>query len=453
MTLEQQVSSALTKRDDSRELDLWHTQANIISSGIDRSGLGALLGQSAEQNKAGFAELTGAVMRSAVLTDHGLTDIARALAAQTSSLNSIVDLLRYPLGTQARELYERGVRALNAGWTDEAIKELTASVTADPYNPAAQFALALAQATTGDNASAAKSMALVVRYSADQRASAPLAAGAAILGANAYLAVGDAAAAKALVAQARARVSDCAELELMAGRLENDEAATARAIALAPELALDAIALGLPGAREAARTVVNSGPVDAMYRAHEVWRALGQSPMELPDRENTPHAVMAHAKWLRNGKQQMAGLDGAQSRVLETLQSQLYFARIAADQAPTEANVPPDWHLILAWSVTALVAVLLFLSGGAWALVVIFGGIAVVWAWVVVLGNNGRYKRREFVANRGREYEKGQVARSEVASLTRKITALKGGTGQESAALRAALDRADPVRTHPLWSV
>jgi hypothetical protein len=58
---------------------------------------------------------------------------------------------------------------------------------------------------------------------------------------------------------------------------------------------------------------------------------------------------MAHANWLRNGKQQMAALDGTQRHDLESLQSQLYFARMHADQAPATATEPLDGHFIVAW--------------------------------------------------------------------------------------------------------
>lgn len=451
MGLEQQLSRALYIRDATRDTDLWGTQARIVAAGIEKSGIGALLGEGIAANQLGFAEVTEAVMRSAVITNEGLSGIAAMIGAQTQVLDDMAHLLRAPLGTQARELYQRGARALNAGWTQEAVTELTASVEKDPYDPVAQFALGLAHGSADDNAAAAATMGRVVRYSSDSPGFASLATAAAILGSNAYLRVNQPEAARELVAQVRARVQDCAELELMAGRLNADADATARAIQIAPEMALDAVSLCLPGAREAAQRATDCGPVDAMYRAHAAWTALGMPAMDLPDRADLPRAAMAHPRWLQAGAQEMAAAAAQLRRDLSGAQAALISAHTISNASPTSATLPGRVvGRLVAGTLTAvalLAAANAAGNGEHEAFLAVSPLIAIVWGLYFYWGpaparSNGRKQ----------SFQRGVTARSTFSGLSDTVRRLTNQMPQV-AALEAAVAGARPARTRPLTTL
>jgi tetratricopeptide (TPR) repeat protein len=447
MGLDQQLSLALYRRDATRDVDLWGTQARIVADGIDKSGIGALLGEGIAANQLGFTEVTEVVMRSAVITSEGLSAIAGMLGAQTQVLAEIAHLLRAPLGTQARELYQRGARALNAGWTQEAVTELTASVEKDPYDPVAQFALGIAYGSADDNAAAAASMALVIRYSSDSPGFASLAAAAAILGSSAYLQVNQPDAARQLVAQVRPRVPDCAELELMAGRLSADADATSRAIQIAPEVAFDAVSLNLPGARDAAQRAVDCGPVDAMYRAHAAWTALGKPAMDLPDRADLPQAVMAHPRWLKAGAQEMAAEAAQLRRDLSDAQAALTSAHKISSASPTSATFPRVLARGVAWALTAVVLLAALGSGQEHAEIPEAALLALIWVPYFVSGpdlgkSNGRKQ----------SFQRGVTARSTFSGLSATIERLTDQMPQVGA-LEAAVALARPARTRPLTTL
>lgn len=416
MGFEQDVSLALYRHAAGHDQDMWGEQARIVAHGIEKSGITALLRETTDVNRVGFDDVTQAVMRSAVLTSQGLAAVAGMISAQTRVLEQLADMLRCPLGTAARELYERGIRALNAGWTEEAVTELSASVEKDPYDPVAQFALGLAHGASGDNQAASAAMGRAIRYSSDQPKLASLAAGAAILGANAYVEVGDLVQARRLVAQTRVRVTDCAELELMAGRLGNDADATARAIAIAPELALDAVSLGLPGAAEAAERSATDGAVDAMYQAHAAWSAMGRFAAgkyapRLPDRDNAAKAVRAHPDWVRTQAPELR-------RVAEQVRRDEAAAREAVDEARAIVREAPT-------------------SGGAkW------GVLRATLYWVNVDVEVAYDARKRKIAA-------GEEASEALSSLERRATDLADAV-KHAGQLEAALARACPPRTWPL---
>lgn len=286
------------------------TQWNI-AEGVRDSGVVSVIQNGLEVVRDGVDGLASAAMAHAALSERGFDAVCSVLARQTGVLERLENILGNPRGTQADELFRRGRRALNAGWLEEAAKELAESVELDPYVPQAQFALGVVKGALNDPTASGQAFARAVRYSSDMPHLVPLGAGAGVLGCRAFIAGADLDSAKHILEEARRRTHDCPELDLLAGRLLGDTAAIEHAFNLAPEVIPLAFAERLAGADMAFASVLSSGTLKAMRDADLLWERIGGPRAEAVSATDPKAAALSYVRWANTVVPQMRVAIGA----------------------------------------------------------------------------------------------------------------------------------------------
>ena len=110
--------------------------AQDIASGILESGVTRVMSDGFVAVQASIRE---SLIGSAVTLGVELGEIAKGVAESNTHLQAISEALRTPLGTAARERYDRGSRAFERNWLPEAELEFVAAVGDDPYLAIAHF--------------------------------------------------------------------------------------------------------------------------------------------------------------------------------------------------------------------------------------------------------------------------------------------------------------------------
>lgn len=242
--------------------DPWGRQALTIAEGIRSSGIAQEVGH----------HITASV---ALLSDDmrgALAAISHQLASQGATLREIERLLANPRTAAAGELLRRGTRALENGWLEEAVSDLTASLDTDPYNPYAHIQLGRARAQMEDPNGAVAQFQLASRYSANDHPATL--AGALLLQSDVLDSLGHNQEARQARHQARVRVPRCPEVQLAVARADHDLDALNSAIELEPTVGIVAVALNVAGAEDASNRVVLSddGTLARLRRIDRVVR-------------------------------------------------------------------------------------------------------------------------------------------------------------------------------------
>lgn len=368
MTIESNLVDAL-RGPSLNSPDPWRRQAHIIADGIDRSGLGALITREMSGNiretQLSADRVEQAVMRSATMLSSDISALSAAVARQTLVLSALEDAIRNPRATQARELYERGLKSLRAGWGQEAVRDLQESVgaTQNPYDVSAQFVLGLALAVESQPAASGDAFSLAFRYSSDDPGLNSLAAGAGLLGCRAYLDAGDETSAKSLVAAALERIPDCAELWFMRASLHRDSVALERALSLAPELSLDAVALDLPEAREVSEQIAERGPIASMHDINELCRRTDLPAMDLPPREDVAASSTVYPTWAGMVVPGLRQAIAKHHTEMSAVRSSIASAEATVDSKPASVTASHAW---LKWVIGFGVPTAILIGVGSW---------------------------------------------------------------------------------------
>lgn len=169
--------------------------------------------------------------------------IAEALRSTTSHLAQLVDLLAHPSTARSNELRARGLHALANNWREDAVRDLSAAVAENPYDFLSYFGLGQLALSENDATNGAQFFALAAKYAGP---TAPaVAAGAALIGATAFDARSESAAAVRLLRETASMVPTCAEVLLGLAIRTREQVALERALSLDPFLIVDAEAAEL----------------------------------------------------------------------------------------------------------------------------------------------------------------------------------------------------------------
>lgn len=310
MSVENDVAKILGSVEGRRH-DVWGLAAQRQADGIRASGIAGVvergsqslldgINDSSNRVAASIESASGRVTASiaglAAVVGASGAQIAGELARSNAFLTQISDAVRNPRSTAADEHYRRGVRALSKDWIPEAIEDLKASVSDNPYSAAAHAALGLAYARNNDGRAAAESYRLGVRYSLSDDLA--LAAGCALLAAQTYESIDDETSAIATLDSVLDKTDLCPELTLTRARIANDARGVKYALSIAPELAIAAVAVNTPGAREASESLASQNS-DVIRDAASVIDGVRMIRATLP----------TDTTWLHGGSPDLATLD------------------------------------------------------------------------------------------------------------------------------------------------
>jgi tetratricopeptide (TPR) repeat protein len=172
--------------------------------------------------------------------------IVAALAHNTTILVGIMDTLRHPLATAARERLERGLYALQNDWADDAVDEFGEAIHQDRYLAVAHLYLGIAHERLNNFSDAAQAYKSAVKYA---KVEPSLQAGALLL----FCAQVDRGSvsrddAVATLESALTDLESYPELLIRHAALSNSNKYIGPALNLAPELVLAAVAVGFENA-------------------------------------------------------------------------------------------------------------------------------------------------------------------------------------------------------------
>ncbi|MEO5921179.1 MAG: hypothetical protein ABIQ01_08560 [Pseudolysinimonas sp.] len=272
MSVEENVSQILANLEGRRPDHSWQ-QAAAITEGIRGSGVIDSINSASDRMQTNLAGLAGVLGVSVQV-------IASEISTSNRYLGMVVDSLRGPRATAANERFRAGLTALQKGWRPEAIEELQESIKLFRFHAPAHASLGHALAAEGRFGEAAESYALGQRYALpDGRA---FAAGCALLLAAALEDAGDRVGAEQALKDASEAMPEAAEVGLAYSRLSGDVASLRRALTIAPELIVAALAAGVANVDEVADELAHgdSGPVAVAAR---FIRALDTLRAEFPD--------------------------------------------------------------------------------------------------------------------------------------------------------------------------
>ena len=465
MSIERDLAGVLHELEHQR-IDPWGTHAKRLAEGIERSGVPALLGQVSDgvdavesAVRSSGSQVTASIVALAAVNAAGFEAVCGALARQTEALEQIELLLANPLSTAAAERYRRGVRALQEGWYDDAVIEMNASIEQDPFQALSHYSLGLALGALDRSDDALPSFMSAIKYCGSDPALAPIAAGAALLAANTAENLGRKEAVASAIAAGLDHAPDCAELLLAKARHTGDERYLKEALSLAPELALPAVAAGVPHADEVAAAVHDDsvGPIVAARAASESAALLGIA-LDWPD--PVPDAMTFHHQWRlghEEGLAQLATKTRAEKQHAES--ASLRASSAVSGFAMPVQNSPYVVPLVIvvAGLLVALVGISslgshinndpeYFPGGLEWA-----GGlgfwvvVGVTWFWLFpAIGDT----RRESEARVGAQARlAGLKHDASIAASNLEDARRREGTAD---AISRALDQACPKRTIPL---
>ena len=243
---------------------LRHIEAAARSASLDLNRLRRAVEESARtdqfmaasvvRSEQALESIQGAVAATVALETEFLPQVVDELRLQGASLANIEALLANPSGTAAQERLRRGESLLSRRLLPEAVAELTAALSFDAYHPVTHYRLGQAQVLTEDFAGAGESFVFAARYSSDARfwAATALCAGAAFECAELR------ARQEEILSWAVEAVPDCPELWLAMAGL-GSPGALQRALTIAPELVVDAMAAQVPRLPQAAKAVLEQG--------------------------------------------------------------------------------------------------------------------------------------------------------------------------------------------------
>ena len=253
MTVEKDVSEILANL-EGRRPDIWNKQAARVAEGVRDSGILDQIDRASNRLETNLAGLAAVMGVSAQM-------VATEISTSNTFLQLVVDTLRDPAATAANERFRSGMMALQKGWAPEAIEELEESIKLFRFHPPSHAALGHALAVEGKFADAAASYRLAQRYALP--GDPGLAAGCALMAASSLEQVGDISSAVEYLLLTADALPQYPELFLAHARLSGDSESLRRALALAPELAVPALAAGIPNVDEVAAevAVAKDGPV------------------------------------------------------------------------------------------------------------------------------------------------------------------------------------------------
>lgn len=341
--------------------DPWGLHAASMAHGIQKSGVvsavhgleGAVERNSAElaagfsaleaSNRAIETEARGirsAVISLAAVNAAGFKAVCEALGESNATLHNIERMIASPLSTAAAERYRRGRHAMSEEWFEDALVEFDAAAQMDPFQPITHFSRGLALGALDRRSEAFSAFSDACRYAGKAPELRPLAAGAAILAAQAAESSNRSDEAVALLSQIVSRIPECAETWLALAKITAREAPLRRALQIAPELAMVALAGKVAGARHVAESVFSdkTGAVQGMLRAIRYSRSLGMSA-HVPS--TMPEIMSFHAVWrpaLAEKELQAAkGLLADERRLASDLRAR----ELASESVKSPVPIPP----------------------------------------------------------------------------------------------------------------
>lgn len=181
------------------------------------------------------SRVTRAISDSDAVTDHYGAATLRVLESQQDSIRQMVDTLKHPLSTAAKERLERGIFAARNGWDDDAREELEASISADRFSPLAHLYLGMVHQRLGAPDDAVTEYGLALKYGT----------GDAALSGRAWLLLVATDAEQAL-AMIPPQLNTCAEVAFQKAIATGSREDLRRAFELAPELIADGHLIELP---------------------------------------------------------------------------------------------------------------------------------------------------------------------------------------------------------------
>ncbi|MGO4597745.1 hypothetical protein [Terrabacter sp. 2RAF25] len=310
MSVKSEVVEALREAEHENSRS-WSLHAANLAHGIEKSGIPALLGDIKEgmatqgqtlrsieaesRHQASLIERTNSsIVALAAVNAAGFDAICRQLGETNQLLSGIEQMLANPLSTAAAERYRRGIHALSQEWFEPALKELDAAIAQDPFQALSHFARGLALGSLGRDRDSIAAFRDAILYTGKDPALLPVLAGAAILAGQVADKLGDRGEALRLLAVAKEKTPNCAEAWLASARLTGSRDELLRALTIAPELAVVAVAGKVPDAVTVAEQVAAEGPVASMRAAVETLRPVGLT-LHLP--ASNPEALTFHRSW------------------------------------------------------------------------------------------------------------------------------------------------------------
>jgi biotin carboxyl carrier protein len=277
------------------------------------------LAESASHIAAATRDIAVEVSRMAAVADWTLPAIVEHLALAAERLGGVEEMLANPRETASSECYRDGTYALAAGWWEDAVNDLSQAVNLYRYNPRTWFNLGVAQHRHDSIDAAAEAFGRCALYGVS--VDPALAARAVLIAASLHRTAERADASAKILREYAEKLDSCAEIHLALGVHHSDHDHLVEALALAPDLTIDARIGKAPGLEAAATAVCQmvDGPVHRL-------RAIEQLTTHVAD-------------CVRD-----AGLEGVQS-------------------PPASVNLPPDGGDALLLSHAALPDAVKVISG------------------------------------------------------------------------------------------
>lgn len=454
-----------------RNSSAWGQHARNLARGIEQSGVPALLGDINASLSTQTAVMTGltdsleeqtevsrqtnsALLALAAANAAGFASVCSAIASTNQLLGSIENMLANPLSTRASERYRRGLRALAEEWYEPALKELDAAVEQDPFQAISHFARGLALGALGRREEALVAFSDAMTFTGKDDTLLPVLAGAAILAAQAAQQLNQSVTALTILARAEERIPNCAELILARAHLADDQAALERALRIAPELAIAAVAAQIQGAEVVAQRVAldPEGPIMSMRTAADAAKLFGVS---VPIPASTPDAMTFHPVWRRRYEPQVRRAANAALDDLRQTQSSLRTAESAADKVlpaddsrGAKRRAATIWGS--AWCVLLLLSVFAVASRSLWGILwVIFLVLITMPAYGA--GREAANEAKSNTANIAIAMLRQRDARSAVQAANTKFQKAKV-RGEPARTALASIPKTIPARLVPLTS-
>lgn len=258
-------------RSEAAQLDRSGSDARLLGSGLGAMAAGFDAMASRLEVSLGFLEAT---------TARGFESVIDQLAGVATQLDKLASLAAHPTEVAATELRNRGLYALEQGWSPDAVADLNRATEVFPYDPLTHLALGLAHSRQHDILSAAGAFEKAAQYSGAREPR--LTVTAAQLAAERLGSIGSQDRRKAVLAAAFKAVPDAAELAFNLAEFEPDMLVCA--LRLDPDLAVAARDRGLPNLEQAAAVVLAepTGLERRYARALEIDRSATELPSDAP---------------------------------------------------------------------------------------------------------------------------------------------------------------------------
>lgn len=478
MTIESEALAAL-RQVEAEKSSPWSLHATSLAHGIEKSGVPALLGNISDSLGAQSRTLIGiqgAAERQLTLTEHtnsaimalaavnaaGFEGVCGVLAETNSFLSGIERSLANPLSTAAAERYRRGIHALSQEWYEPALKELDASIELDPFQAVSHFARGLALGSLKRRPEALEAFRDAMTFTGKDPALLPVLAGSAILAAQTASDLGMIEDARAILEVAVGRVPDCGEVQLAHANLTGDCGSLDAALRIAPELAIAAVAGGVPDTEDVAERVASdpAGPIGAMRSAADSLASLG-APVPVPTQ--VPDAMTFHRAW--RDEYVSATRVRMETLLSEERSAEAEFSRAERQLADVpRAHEEDKWRralrrdaIWLGLCLAVLIFSVLFIAANprspnmVVAFLIVLSALGTLFTGWMTLGTSGdaAKERRSNRWAREQESERRSEAANAVA-MARKVLDEARARATRARGVLCQLDKSVPRRVYPL---